>query len=169
MYDYVLQYGFNREMQNTIQEIKNCLKENGVEDKERNWLPHITIDLYNCKNRDEFINKLDKIIENIDCFRIDCKNLNNFGEETLYIDPYDKEELLKLKLVFDEGLQEYRIENRKMREYRPHITLCTNDDLTKAKEIANKKFKAIIGRVEYVWVYDCNMNLIREYKLKTEK
>ena len=139
MYDYVLQYGFNREMQNTIQEIKNCLKENGVEDKERNWLPHITIDLYNCKNRDEFINKL------------------------------DKEELLKLKLVFDEGLQEYRIENRKMREYRPHITLCTNDDLTKAKEIANKKFKAIIGRVEYVWVYDCNMNLIREYKLKTEK
>ena len=76
---------------------------------------------------------------------------------------------MKLKLVFDEGLQEYRIENRKMREYRPHITLCTNDDLTKAKEIANKKFKAIIGRVEYVWVYDCNMNLIREYKLKTEK
>ena len=71
MYDYVLQYGFNREMQNTIQEIKNCLKENGVEDKERNWLPHITIDLYNCKNRDEFINKLDKIIENIDCFRFE--------------------------------------------------------------------------------------------------
>lgn len=169
MYDYVLQYGFDKKTQNTIQKIKKCLKENGVEDKERNWLPHITIDLYNCKNQEEFINKLDKIVENIDSFGIECKNLNNFEEKTLYIEPYNKDILLKLKLIFDEELKEYRIEKRKNRQYRPHITLCTNDDLTIAKEIANDEFRKFEGMIEYVWVYDCNMNLIKEYKLKTEK
>ena len=60
MYDYVLQYGFSKEIQNNIQEIRNYLKENNIKDTERAWLPHITIDLYNCKNREKFIedNKL---------------------------------------------------------------------------------------------------------------
>ena len=51
MYDYVLQYGFDKETQDYIQSIKNTLKSNNIEDKERNWLPHITIDLYDCKNK----------------------------------------------------------------------------------------------------------------------
>ena len=85
MYDYVLQYGFDKNTQKTIQEIKGCLKKNKIEDRERNWLPHITIDLYNCKSQNEFIEQLDKIVGQIESFEIECKNLNNFDEETLYI------------------------------------------------------------------------------------
>lgn len=167
MYDYVLQYGFDTKTQNSIQEIKNCLKENSVKDRERNWLPHITIDLYNCKDEGKFIERIDKIIEKIKNFEIECKNLNNFDEETLYIEPYNKEKLMKLKSIFDKELTEYRLEKRRNREYRPHITLCTNDNLTKAKEISNVKFKSFIARIEYLWVYDYNMKLIKEYKLKS--
>ncbi len=166
MYDYVLQYGFDKKTQMNIQELKDCLKKNGVMDKERKWLPHITIDLYNCKNQNEFIKETDKIAEKIENFRIKCNNLNSFDEETLYIEPFNKENLLELKLVFDKELKEYMLEERKGRTYRPHITLCTNDDLTMAKEIANKKFKAFEGMIEYLWIYDCNMKLIKEYKLK---
>ena len=36
MYDYVLQYGFDKETQDYIQSIKNILKSNNIEDKERN-------------------------------------------------------------------------------------------------------------------------------------
>lgn len=50
MYDYVLQYGFDKKTQTNMQELKRCLKENCIKDKERNWLPHITINLYDCKN-----------------------------------------------------------------------------------------------------------------------
>ena len=50
MYDYVLQYGFDTESIYYIQCIKDYLKNNRIIDRERNWLPHITIDLYNCKN-----------------------------------------------------------------------------------------------------------------------
>lgn len=42
MYDYVLQYDFDKETQDYIQNIKNTLKSNNVVDRERNWLPHIT-------------------------------------------------------------------------------------------------------------------------------
>ena len=65
MYDYVLQYGFEINIQNKIQNIKSHLKDNGIKDKERNWLPHITIHLYNCKNQNEFIKKVDEIVLNI--------------------------------------------------------------------------------------------------------
>lgn len=50
MYGYVLQYGFDTESKYYIQSIKDYLKNNRIIDRERNWLPHITIDLYNCKN-----------------------------------------------------------------------------------------------------------------------
>ncbi len=167
MYDYVLQYGFDNNTQKTIQEIKENLKKNNIEDRERNWLPHITIDLYNCKNQDEFVKQLDKIVEEIGYFEIECKNLNNFDEETLYIEPYNKEKLIKLKSIFDTEFSKYRLEKRKCREYRPHITLCTNDDLTKAKEIVKQKFEPFVAKIEYLWVYNCNMKLIKEYELKS--
>ncbi len=167
MYDYVLQYGFDKDTQNTIQEIKKCLKESDVKDKERNWLPHITIDLYDCEDKEKFIQKLDQVVRKIDNFKIECKNLNNFNEETLYIEPHNKEILMKLKSIFDEELTEYRLEVRRKREYIPHITLCTNDDLTKAKEIAKQKFKPFVAKIEYLWVYNCDMKLIKEYELKS--
>ena len=41
MYDYVLQYSFDKDTENFVQSIKNYLKENKIKDEERNWLPHI--------------------------------------------------------------------------------------------------------------------------------
>ena len=70
MYDYVLQYGFDKVTENFVKSIKNYLNENKIKDEERNWLPHITIDLYNCKNQEVFINRLNKIITNINKFKI---------------------------------------------------------------------------------------------------
>ena len=90
MYDYVLQYGFDQNIQKTIQEIKECLKKNEIEDRERKWLPHITIDLYNCKNQNEFI-----------------------------------------------------------------------------EQIAKQKFEPFVARIKYLWVYNCDMKLIKEYQLKS--
>ena len=97
MYDYVLQYGFDTESKYYIQSIKDYLKNNRIIDRERNWLPHITIDLYNCKNEKEFIDKLDVIVEKISAFNIEFKNLNTCNNETLYIEPYNKEILMELK------------------------------------------------------------------------
>lgn len=165
MYDYVLQYGFDKETQEHIQSIKNTLKSSNVEDKERNWLPHITIDLYDCKDKNEFIEKLDKIVKNISSFNIEFKNLNNFDEETLYIEPYNKDDLMNLKSIFDEELKTYRLEKRLKRIYSPHVTLCTNNDLSIAYKIANEEFSSFNGRIKYIWCYNQDMELLKEYIL----
>lgn len=165
MYDYVLQYGFDKETQDYIQSIKNTLKSNNIEDKERNWLPHITIDLYDCKNKIEFIEKLDNITKNINSFNIEFRNLNNFDNETLYIEPYNKDNLMNLKSIFDEELKLYRLERRLKRVYRPHITLCTNNDLSIAYKIANENFLSFKGTIKYIWCYNQDMELIKEYIL----
>lgn len=166
MYDFVLQYGFDNNTQKYIQNIKNYLKENHIQDKERNWLPHITIDLYNCKNESKFINIVDSIVKNIQSFSIDLKNLNDFDKETLYIEPYNKEELLKIKEIFNNILEEYRLENRRNRIYSPHITLCTNDNINEnTYALANEKFEPFKANIEYIWIYNQNMRLIKEYKL----
>lgn len=165
MYDYVLQYGFDKETQDYIQSMKNTLKLNNVVDKERNWLPHITIDLYDCKNKDKFIEELDKIVKNISSFNIEFRNLNNFDNETLYIEPYNKDNLISLKSIFDKELKSYRLERRLKRIYKPHITLCTNNDLSIAYKIANKEFSSFNGKVKYIWCYNQNMKLLKEYIL----
>lgn len=139
MYDYVLQYGFDKETQDYIQSIKNTLKSNNIEDK-KNWLPHITIDLYDCKNKNIFIEKLDKIVQNISSFNMEFRNLNNFDNETLYIELYNKDNLMNLKSIFDQELKPYRLERRLKRVYKPHVTLCTNNDLSTAYKIANEEF-----------------------------
>lgn len=139
MYDYVLQYGFDKETQDYIQSIKNTLKSNNIEDK-KNWLPHITIDLYDCKSKNIFIEKLDKIVQNISSFNMEFRNLNNFDNETLYIEPYNKDNLMNLKSIFDQELKPYRLETRLKRVYKPHVTLCTNNDLSTAYKIANEEF-----------------------------
>ena len=165
MYDYVLQYGFDKETQEHIQSIKDTLKSSGVEDKERNWLPHITIDLYDCKDKNEFIEKLDNMVKNISSFNIEFRNLNNFDNETLYIEPYNKENLMNLKFIFDEKLKPYRLERRLKRVYKPHVTLCTNNDLSIAYKIAKEKFSPFNGTIKYIWCYNQNMELLKEYIL----
>lgn len=166
MYDYVLQYGFDIESQDYIQSIKEYLKNNGIQDRERNWLPHITIDLYNCKNQHEFINKLDIIIEDIEAFYIDFKNLNTCNNETLYIEPYNKKQLIDLKQLFNKELNIYILEKRKARKYIPHATLCTSDTLDKSIQLANDKFNAFTAKIKNIWIYNRDMELIKEYKLK---
>ena len=158
MYDYVLQYGFDTESKYYIQSIKDYLKNNRIIDRERNWLPHITIDLYNCKNEKEFIDKLDVIVEKISAFNIEFKNLNTCNNETLYIEPYNKEILMKLN--------NYMLEKRRERKYIPHATLCTSDTLDKSIQLANQKFNPFISTIKYIWVYNRDMQLIKEYNLK---
>ena len=166
MYDYVLQYGFDTNSKNKIQEIKDYLKSNGIKDRERKWLPHITIDLYNCSNKDEFLNILNLIIKDIRQFDIKFNNLNNCNEETLYIEPYNKDKLMDLKCYFDDKLSNYMLEKRKTRKYIPHATLCTSDNIKQSIKLANDKFYPFIATVKYIWVYNRDMILIKEYKLE---
>lgn len=150
MYDYVLQYGFDTESKYYIQSIKDYLKNNRIIDSERNWLPHITIDLYNCKNEKEFIDKLDVIVEKISAFNIEFKNLNTCNNETLYIEPYNKEILMELKQYFNTELNNYMLEKRRERKYIPHATLCTSDTLDKSIQLANQKFNPFISTIKYI-------------------
>lgn len=166
MYDYVLQYGFDTESKYYIQSIKDYLKNNRIIDREKNWLPHITIDLYNCKNEKEFIDKLDVIVEKISAFNIEFKNLNTCNNETLYIEPYNKEILMELKQYFNTELNNYMLEKRRERKYIPHATLCTSDTLDKSIQLANQKFNSFISTIKYIWVYNRDMQLIKEYNLK---
>ena len=101
-------------------------------------MPHITIDLYNCKNEKEFIDKLDVIVEKISAFNIEFKNLNTCNNETLYIEPYNKEILMELKQYFNTELNNYMLEKRRERKYIPHATLCTSDTLDKSIQLANQ-------------------------------
>ncbi len=166
MYDYVLQLGFDKKTEDYIQEIKNSLKDNDVMDKEKNWRPHITVDLYNSSNKEEFIKMIDEIVKKIDSFEVNFNNLNDFDDETLYIEPFNKEKLYAIKDLFDKEMDIYRLERRKMRVYRPHVTLCTNDDLTVARKISEDKFRPFIGKVTYLWIYNPKVTLIKEYKFK---
>ena len=129
-------------------------------------MPHITIDLYNCKNEKEFIDKLDVIVEKISTFNIEFKNLNTCNNETLYIEPYNKEILMELKQYFNTELNNYMLEKRRERKYIPHATLCTSDTLDKSIQLANQKFNPFISTIKYIWVYNRDMQLIKEYNLK---
>ena len=129
-------------------------------------MPHITIDLYNCKNEKEFIDKLDVIVEKISAFNIEFKNLNTCNNETLYIEPYNKEILMELKQYFNTELNNYMLEKRRERKYIPHATLCTSDTLDKSIQSANQKFNPFISTIKYIWVYNRDMQLIKEYNLK---
>lgn len=91
--------------------------------------------------------------------------MNNFDNETLYIEPYDKDNLMNFKSIFDEELKLYRLESRLKRDYRPHITLCTNNDISNAYKIADEKFSPFNGIIKYIWCYNQEMELIKEYIL----
>ena len=166
MYDYVIQLSINKKFQRKVNKLKNILKNNKIEDTERNWLPHITIDIYNCGDEIEFIKRVDLIVKSIKSFYINCNKLNDFDKKTLYIDQLNKKELLTIKEKFDKALEKYRLQNRKSRVYKPHITLCTNENIEAAKAIAENNFKNFVAEVKYLWVYNRNMRLIKEYKLR---
>lgn len=165
MYDYVLQYSLDFKSQEYIQSIKDHLKQNGIKDRERAWLPHITIDIYNSNNEKKFISDCDLIIDNINCFKVEFRKLNNCNGETLYIEPYNKEELLNLKELFDKELDRYMFNYRKTRRYIPHVTLCTSDNLDKSIELANDKFLPFTAEIQSIWVYNQDMELVKQYKL----
>ncbi len=165
-YDYVLQLGFDKQTEDFIQNIKNTLKEKNIIDKEKNWKPHITIDLYNCDNEELFIKYVDKIVNNIKTLNIEFKNLNNFDNKTLYVEPVNKNDLQKIKDLFDSGLSKFKLENRKNRIYKPHVTLCTNDGLTDAIKISTNKFSPFVGKIAYLWIYNPKVDLIKEYSLE---
>lgn len=117
------------------------------------------------KTKMSFLNKLDKIIKDIKQFHIDFRGLNSFNEETLYIEPYNKEILMDLKKYFDKELNNYMQDKRRARKYMPHATLCTSNLLDKSIDLANDKFIPFIATVKYIWVYNKDMVLIKEYKL----
>ena len=118
------------------------------------------------KNEKEFIDKLDVIVEKISAFNIEFKNLNTCNNETLYIEPYNKEILMELKQYFNTELNNYMLEKRRERKYIPHATLCTSDTLDKSIQLANQKFNPFISTIKYIWVYNRDMQLIKEYNLK---
>lgn len=72
---------------------------------------------------------------------------------------------MNLKSIFDEELKLYRLERRLKRIYRPHVTLCTNNDLSIVYKIANEKFIPFNGAIKYIWCYNRNMKLLKEYIL----
>lgn len=167
MYDYVLQLGFDSKTEKSIQEIKNYLKQNHIEDKERIWLPHITVDLYNCNDQNRLIKKIGEIAKNMQPIKLEFQNLNDFRYETLYIEPYNKTHLLDLKEKCNHILKEYRIEKRKNMIYMPHVTLCTNENVKEAYLLANQKFYPFRGTINYLWLYNQKQELIKEYRLES--
>ena len=58
--------------------------------------------------------------------------MNTCNNETLYIEPYNKEILMELKQYFNTELNNYMLEKRRERKYIPHATLCTSDTLDKS-------------------------------------
>lgn len=135
MEELILQFAFDREAMITIQDIRNHIRVNEFVDRQRGWLPHITINKYNVESQDKekFIKLTDEIISNYSLFNLHLEALDNFinGENdgTLYIKPTETENLCTLKQQFDVKLEEFTIESRKKRYYTPHITLCTNNML----------------------------------------
>lgn len=92
--------------------------------------------------------------------------MNTCNNETLYIEPYNKEILMELKQYFNTELNNYMLEKRRERKYIPHATLCTSDTLDKSIQLAKQKFNPFISTIKYIWVYNRDMQLIKEYNLK---
>jgi len=166
MYDYVLQFGFDNESQFKVQEIRNHIRQNGFVDRQRGWLPHITIDMYKCKNQNQFIEIVDEIVKGLKRFEIKMDRLDDFFNEYLHIKPEPIKTLAKIKQQFDKQLNDYMLASRRTKEYTPHISLSQNDELEKSQEVAMEKFVPWNATVCKIWVYNKNMQLVKEYKLK---
>ena len=166
METYILQFGLDRDSQNFVQNIRNEIKLAGFVDRQRGWLPHITIDKYNDSNFNLLINNVESVLKNFSAFDIELKQLGNFDNETLFIDPLPKNTILDIKTQLDLALDEFRFESRKLRPYNPHITLCTNNNLDECQKVATKNLSPKTATVEKIWLYtEKNMELIKEWTL----
>ena len=96
------------------------------------------------------------------------RNFNTCNNRTLYIEPYLDKEFYKLKKYFDEQLNNYMLEKRKTRNYIPHITLNTSNELDRSIMLAKETFKPMKIQINYIWVYNRNMDLIKVYELNDE-
>ena len=76
---------------------------------------------------------------------------------------------MELKSDFDKVLNDYRKQNRKERIYKPHITLCTNENINQSLyDLTHNVFEPFVTKVKYIWIYNQKMELIKEYKLKED-
>ena len=164
MYDYVLQFGLDDESSKKVQVIRNHIRLEGFLDKQRGWLPHITIEKYNCSNRNEFISRVEKVVSKISKFNINLFSFGTFDNGTLFITPTPADNLVKYKNMFDEELSTMKVPS-KHDGYNPHVTLCTNDHLEQSKVAAFEKFKPFSATVTKVWIYTENMVLVKEFEL----
>ena len=166
METYILQFGLDKDSQNFVQNIRNEIKLAGFVDRQRGWLSHITIDKYNDSNFNLLINSIESVLKNFSAFDIDLKQLGNFDNETLFIDPLPKNIILDIKTQLDLALDEFRFESRKLRPYNPHITLCTNDNFDECQKIATKHLSPRKAVVDRIWLYtEKDMKLIKEWTL----
>ena len=55
METYILQFGLDKNSQDFIQNVRNEIRIAGFVDRQRGWLPHITIDKYDGSNFEELI------------------------------------------------------------------------------------------------------------------
>ena len=164
MYDYVLQFGLDDESTKKVQVIRNHIRLCGFIDKQRGWPPHITIEKYNCNNRNEFVERVEKVVSKLSKFDIDLNSFGKFSNGTLFITPTPADNFVKAKELFDEELGSMKVPS-KYDNYNPHVTLCTNDHFEQSKVAAFQKFKPFTATVTKVWIYTENMVLVKEFEL----
>lgn len=165
MYDYVLQLLYDDETTNEITELKNILVKNNIENNERPWLPHITIDLYYNVNSVEFISILDNFIKIKKQFNFEFDKLGKIDKGVLFLVPNNIEELVKIKEELNIKLDKYRINDRRNKDYIPHSTLTINKDVTYAEKLLSQNFAPIKCTVKYLCIYNSDMELIKKYEL----
>lgn len=63
-------------------------------------------------------------------------------------------------------LDEFRIDKRREKEYHPHVTLSTTNELEKAMTLALQKFQPFQAKVTHIWIYNRDMKLVKDYFLE---
>ena len=166
-YNYVVCFMFDEPSSSKIQKMKNFLKENNIETKEKPWPPHITLDLYENIDKTTLIDKTSEITNNLSSFKVNLNEINQFGDSVLYLQPEDTTILKKIKKQFDKTLEDYRIAEIIERElYTPHVTLLINQNVANAKNILNNIFEPFEVNVTNIAIYNKNLELIHNFTLK---
>jgi len=166
-YDYVVCFMFDEVSSAKIQNIKNFLKDNNIETKEKPWPPHITLDLYENINKITLIEKTSEIVNNLNAFKLKLNEINQFGSSVLYLQPEDTTIFTKIKKQFDKTFSQYRIAEIIEREvYTPHVTLLINQDVESAKSFLTSAFEPFEVNISNIAIYSKNMELIHNFTLK---
>jgi len=165
MWDYLIFLGFDKNANTQIEALKVKLYENDVFSSAKSWPPHITIDLYQDIQLSELISIVDKIVDQLKPIDLTFKNLNDFNQTVLYLEPANNNELQSIKQVFDEKLGIYTILDNKREEYIPHVTLLINEDITKAKNILTNSFTPIHAKATHLFIFAKDQTLVKSYEL----